>query len=94
MEKVVLVKKEKRRLIPAVVHKDFTARVQTVDKETNRIFYNLINDFYKLTDIPVLLNTSFNLNGEPIVCSPTDAIRTFYNCGLDILIIGNYVVTK
>jgi carbamoyltransferase len=94
MEKVVLVKKEKRRLIPAVVHKDFTARVQTVDKETNRIFYNLINDFYKLTDIPVLLNTSFNLNGEPIVCSPKDAIRTFYSCGLDILVMGNYLIRK
>ena len=94
MEKVVLVKKEKRRLIPAVVHKDFTARVQTVDSKTNKIFHNLINDFYKITGVPVLLNTSFNLNGEPIVCNPTDAIRTFYSCGLDLLVMDNYLIYK
>ena len=94
MEKVVLVKKQKRHLIPAVVHKDYTARVQTVDNNTNKLFYDLINEFYKITDVPILLNTSFNLNGEPIVCSPTDAIRTFYSCGLDILVMGNYIIYK
>ena len=94
MEKVILVKKNKRHIIPAVVHKDFTARVQTVDNQTNKIFYNLISDFHKITGVPVLLNTSFNLNGEPIVCSPTDAIRTFYSCGLDILVMGNYIIYK
>ena len=94
MEKVVKVKREKINIIPAVVHKDFTARVQTVDNVTNKIFYNLINDFYKETRVPVLLNTSFNLNGEPIVCSPTDAIRTFYSCGLDILVMDNFIVYK
>ena len=94
MEKVVMVRKEKRNIIPAVVHKDFSARVQTVDNQTNKIFYNLINDFYKKTGVPILLNTSFNLNGEPIVCSPTDAIRTFYSCGLDILVMGNFIVYK
>ena len=60
----------------------------------NSKFYNLINDFYKITKVPLLVNTSFNLNGEPIVCNPNDAIRTFYSCGLDILIMGNYVVEK
>jgi carbamoyltransferase len=94
MEKVVLVKKEKRNLIPAVVHKDFTARVQTVDSKTNNLFYDLITKFNEKTGIPILLNTSFNLNGEPIVCSPTDAIRTFYSCGLDILVMGNYIIYK
>jgi len=94
MEKVVMVKKEKRNIIPAVVHEDFSARVQTVDNQTNKIFYNLINDFYKETSVPILLNTSFNLNGEPIVCSPTDAIRTFYSCGLDILVMDNFIVYK
>lgn len=94
MEKVVMVKKEKRNIIPAVVHKDFTARVQTVDNKTNKFFYDLIDDFYKKTGVPILLNTSFNLNGEPIVCSPTDAIRTFYSCGLDILVINNFIVYK
>ena len=94
MEKVVMVRKEKRNIIPAVVHKDFTARVQTVENQTNKIFYDLINDFYKKTGVPILLNTSFNLNGEPIVCSPTDAIRTFYSCGLDLLVMGNYLIYK
>ena len=51
-------------------------------------------EFNKLTKIPVLINTSFNLNGEPIVCSPEDAIRTFYTCGLDILVLGDYVIEK
>ena len=94
MEKVVKVKKEKINILPAVVHKDFSARVQTVDNVTNKVFYNLINEFYKETGVPVLLNTSFNLNGEPIVCSPTDAIRTFYSCGLDILVMDNFIVYK
>ena len=94
MEKVVMVKKDKINIIPAVVHKDFSARVQTVDNVTNKVFYNLINEFYKETGVPVLLNTSFNLNGEPIVCSPTDAIRTFYSCGLDILAMDNFIVYK
>ena len=94
MEKVVLVKQQKRHLIPAVVHKDFTARAQTVDSNTNKPFYDLINEFYKITGVPILLNTSFNLNGEAIVCSPTDAIRTFYSCGLDILVMGNYIIHK
>ena len=80
--------------MPAVVHKDFTARVQTVDSKTNKMFYNLISDFYKITGVPILLNTAFNLNGEPIVCSPTDAIRTFYSCGLDLLVMDHYIVYK
>ena len=94
MEKVAKVKKNWRSKIPSVTHVDNTARVQTVDKYVNSKFYNLINDFYKITEVPLLVNTSFNLNGEPIVCSPNDAIRTFYSCGLDILVIGNYVVEK
>jgi carbamoyltransferase len=70
------------------------ARVQTVDKETNKIFYDLIKEFHKIIGILKLLNTSFNLNGEPIVCSPTDVIRTFCSCGLNILVIGNYLIHK
>ena len=57
-------------------------------------FYNLINEFYNLTKVPVLLNTSFNLNGEPIVMTPSDAIRTFFTCGLDTLVLGDYVLEK
>jgi len=71
-----------------------TGRVQTVDKETNPRFYALIQEFKRIAGVPLLLNTSFNLNGEPIVCTPTDAIRTFYSCGLDVLVMGKYVVWK
>ena len=77
MEKVVKVKNNKKHLIEAVVHKDLSARVQTVDRMSNPKFYDLINEFKKLTGVPCLLNTSFNVNGEPIVSSPEDAIRTF-----------------
>ena len=94
MEKAVLVRKNWRKKIPAVVHVDGTARVQTVNKNFNNKFYNLINEFYKITNVPVLLNTSFNLNGEPIVMSPSDAIRTFHTCGLDILVLQDYVIEK
>ena len=94
MEKVVKVKNNKKHLIEAVVHKDLSARVQTVDRMSNPKFYDLINEFKKLTGVPCLLNTSFNVNGEPIVSSPEDAIRTFYSCGLDILVMGNYIVQK
>lgn len=94
MEKVCQVKPDKAEKIPAVVHADGSCRIQTVEENINPKFYSLIKEFEKITGIPVVLNTSFNLNNEPIVCSPRDAIRTFYSCGLDVLIIGNYVVVK
>ena len=72
--------------VKGVVHKDGTGRVQTVSKKSNLKFYNLLHSFKKKTGVPLLLNTSFNLNGEPIVDSPEDAIRTFYSCGLDCLV--------
>ncbi len=80
--------------IPGVVHIDKTGRVQTVSKYTNFKFYNLLREFYKITKTPTLLNTSFNLNGEPIVMTPEDALRTFYSCGLDILVINDLVIKK
>lgn len=94
MEKVFPVRSDKREVIPAVVHVDGTGRLQTVSRRTNPRFYNLIYEFQLLTGIPILLNTSFNVNGEPIVCSPTDAIRTFYSCGLDALVLDNWIVFK
>ncbi len=94
MEKAVKVRNFWKKKIPAVTHVDDTARVQTVIKSINPIFFDLISEFNKITKIPVLLNTSFNLNGEPIVCTPSDAIRTFFSCGLDILILGNYIIKK
>ena len=83
-----------RSLIPAVTHVDFSARIQTVHKETNPTYYNLINEFYKVTGCPVLVNTSFNVRGEPIVCSPQDAFNCFMGTDLDILVIGNYLLHK
>ena len=94
MERVYKIKKKWHKIIPAVTHIDGTGRLQTVNKDIHKKFYNLIKEFYKITDVPVLLNTSFNLNGEPVVMKPEDAIKTFYSCGLDILVIGNYIIKK
>jgi len=94
MEKTFHIREDKRPLIPAVVHEDGSGRVQTVTAEMAPLFHKLISSFDKLTGIPVLLNTSFNLNGEPIVCSPSDAIRTFYTSGMDALAIGSFLVRK
>jgi carbamoyltransferase len=94
MEKIFMIKEDKRSIIPSVTHIDGSGRLQTVNQKDNPIFFSLINKFYEKTGIPVLLNTSFNINGEPIVCNPTDAIRTFYSCGLDSLILGKYVIKK
>jgi carbamoyltransferase len=88
------VRPEKRGVIPAVTHADNTARVQTVTQEANPRYWRLIREFATLTGVPVIMNTSFNLRGEPIVCTPKDAIRTFYSSGLDFLVLGQYVVAK
>lgn len=94
MERVYPIRKQWRARLGAVCHVDFTGRLQTVEPESNRLLYNLIKEFNNITGVPVLLNTSFNLNGEPIVCSPEHAIRTFYSCGLDILVLGPFVIRK
>jgi carbamoyltransferase len=88
------VRDEKRKLIPAVTHVDGTARIQLVNKQTNPIFYQLIKTFGVLTGTPILVNTSFNLRGEPIVASPGDAIKTFEWSGMDYLVLGQYVIQK
>lgn len=88
------VKKDKRTAVPAIVHVDGSSRPQTVSKNVNRKFWNLISHFRKLTGVPVILNTSFNGPGEPIVCSPQDALQTFNNSGLDYLIISDYLLSK
>jgi len=84
----------KRSIIPAVTHVDYTARVQTVDSLTNPRFYNLIKKFNDLTGCSVLVNTSFNVRGEPIVASPSDAFRCFMGTDLDILVIENFILNK
>jgi carbamoyltransferase len=86
--------KEKAHEIPAVVHVDGSTRVQSVERSTNPRYYDLIEHFGRLTGVPVVLNTSFNLKGDPIVCTPKDAIQTFYTSGLDDLVIGDFVVSK
>ncbi len=86
--------KEKAHEIPAVVHVDGSARVQSVERSVNPRYYDLIEEFGRLTGVPVVLNTSFNLKGDPIVCTPKDAVQTFYTSGLDDLVIGDFVVSK
>ena len=83
-----------RSQVPAITHVDYTARIQTVHKETNPIYHNLIKRFKKKTDCPILVNTSFNVRGEPIVCTPTDAFKCFMGTELDVLVIGNYLLLK
>lgn len=86
--------KEKAGRIQAVVHTDLSSRYQSVNRKLNEKFYLLIKEFYKLTDLPLVLNTSFNVGGEPIVCTPEQAIRTFYSSAIDCLAIGDYWITK
>jgi carbamoyltransferase len=86
--------KTRAQEIPAVVHVDGSCRVQSVDRVTNPRYYGLLQEFEKLTGVPVVMNTSFNLKGDPIVCSPKDAVQTFYTSGLDDLVIGSFLVSK
>ena len=84
----------KRSSIPSVTHVDYSARIQTVHKETNPMFYKLIEEFDKITKYPVLVNTSFNVRGEPIVCSATDAFNCFMGTDLDLLVCNNFILYK
>ena len=84
----------KRSQIPAVTHVDYSSRIQTVTRETNKIYYDLISKFKEKTGCPVVLNTSFNVRGEPIVNTPTDAFKCFMGTELDYLIIGNCILDK
>ena len=80
--------------IPAVTHVDFSARVQTVDEQSNPKLTKLLRAFEQLTGYPLLINTSFNVRGEPIVCTPQDAYRCFMTTNLDLLVLGNYIINK
>lgn len=86
--------KSKTEMLPSVTHIDGTSRIQTVTLKSNPRYYRLLKTFKERTGCPVLLNTSFNIMGEPIVCSPEDAVTTFNKSGLDYLVIGNYIVKK
>lgn len=85
---------DKKGIIPAVTHVDGTARIQTVDKNVNPKYWNMINEFYKRTGVPVILNTSFNVKGEPIVCTPEDAIKCYLNTEMNYLVLGDYLVKR
>ncbi len=88
------VKESKKSEIPAIVHIDKTCRVQTVNEKLNYKFNNLLEEFNKLTKVPVLLNTSFNVKGQPIVNTPQQAIDTFKSTNIDLLVIDDYILQK
>jgi carbamoyltransferase len=88
------VRPEKASFIPAVRHVDGTARVQTINRAQNPIYYDLLKAFQARTGVPVLVNTSFNTRGEPIVCTPRDAVESFWTSPLDALVIGSFLLEK
>ena len=94
MERVVPVRPEHRAALPAITHVDGSGRVQTVKPGQNPFFHAVISAFGDITGIPVVLNTSFNINGEPIVLSPDDALTTFFNSGLEFLVVGSFIISK
>jgi carbamoyltransferase len=88
------VKPSMEKRVPASTHIDGTSRVPTVSRDQDRLFYKLLKEFEALSGVPVLINTSFNVKGEPIVCTPEDAINCFLKTDIDYLAIGDYIVEK
>jgi len=86
--------KDLRSKVPAVTHVDYSARLQTIDRKRNPVYYDLMKRFYEKTGCPVMINTSFNVRGEPIVCTPQDAFRCFMNTEMDYLVVGNFIMDK
>ena len=84
----------KRSDIPAVTHVDYSARIQTVHKETNPKYYKLLQNFKKITNCPIIVNTSFNVRGEPMVCTVQDAYRCFMGMDLDMLVCEHFILYK
>jgi carbamoyltransferase len=93
MMEVFQVRPVKRFFIPAVTHVDGSGRLQTVHRETNPLYHRLISDFYSLTSIPMVLNTSFNEN-EPVVCRPEEALDCFLRTKMDLLVVGNFFIER
>ena len=83
-----------RSIVPAITHVDFSARLQSVNKRDNPLFYDLIKEFYNITKVPIIINTSFNVRGEPIVESPLDAYYCFMGTNIDYLAIGSFLLSK
>ena len=90
IEKLTVARSE----IPAVTHVDYSARVQTVDRETHPLYHELISAFYRKTGCPVIVNTSFNVRGEPIVCRPEEAYQCFMRTRMDYLVMGHFLIAK
>jgi carbamoyltransferase len=86
--------KESKREVPAITHVDGSARLQTIARKDHPLYYDLIKEFENLTGCPIIINTSFNVRGEPIVCSPLDAFRCFMNTDMDYLVMGTYMLNK
>ncbi|MEJ7913214.1 MAG: carbamoyltransferase C-terminal domain-containing protein, partial [Chitinophagaceae bacterium] len=93
-EDMISIINQERSDVPAITHVDFSARIQTVHQDTNANFYGLISSFKNLTGSSVLVNTSFNVRGEPIVCSPKDAYLCFMRTDIDVLVLGNFILYK
>lgn len=91
---LLVTKVKKPNVIPAVTHIDGTSRLQTVSKKSNALYYELINEFFHLTGVPVLINTSMNVRGEPIVNTPEQAYNMIIKTDMDYLAVGNYLVSK
>ena len=83
-----------RSSVPAITHVDYSARIQTVHADTNPLYHAVISKFNEKTGCPIIVNTSFNIRGEPIVCNPTDAFNCFMGTNLDVLAVGNYLMLK
>jgi carbamoyltransferase len=86
--------REDKRTIPAVTHVDGSARIQSIHRDENPLYYDLIEAFRQRTGCPVIINTSFNVRGEPIVCSPDDAFMCFMRTHMDHLVMGSYLLSK
>jgi carbamoyltransferase len=86
--------REGKRVIPSVTHVDNSARLQTVSREQNALYYDLIAAFEKVTGVPIIINTSFNVRGEPIVCTPNDAYLCFMRTNMDTLVMGSFLLDK
>jgi carbamoyltransferase len=93
MMQVFKIKNNKRKQVPAITHVDGTGRLQTVSEKTNYRYYNLIKEFFNITGIPMILNTSFNEN-EPVVCNPDEAINCFLRTNMDVLVLGNWIIKR
>ena len=93
MEKVISIKEDKHKIVPAITHVDGTGRLHTVSKDISPKYFKLISQFFKITGVPILLNTSFNEN-EPIVNSPSDALNCYLRTEMDMLVLENIIIER